>query len=406
MMEKPLIPVVIVGIQNRIGLALVRDLGRHRVPVYGFSTDPAAPALVSRYLHKGYVRAPEEPAFIDQLAALGHRLGQACLIAHVECDIALLNRHRHQLHAFRFLFPDDAHMQRVVNKEQTYLTAQKIGIAVPRTAQIRSLDEIAHVLGTWQFPVVLKWPNPYAVMPALAKVGLPFEKSHYCYCASELLHYVRQFASINQFPLIQEYCPGDGLGISMFVAGGHACQVFQHRRIHEWPPEGGVSSMAQSEAPAPALVAQSVALLRALDWEGIAMVEYRMDPTTGQAVLMEVNGRYWGSLALASHAGVSFPWLAYQAMILHQPIRPIPYRSGIRLRCMIEETKRLLRILFQQHRIADQSLRYWRLPELCRYFIDFFRPHTAYPLLQRDDLMPFVRDTRALLYRLAQRLFR
>lgn len=55
-----------------------------------------------------------------------------------------------------------------------------------------------------------------------------------------------------------------------------------------------------------ALQAQSVALLRAIGWEGVAMVEYRFDPATGTAVLMEINGRFWGS----------YPWPCTRAPAL------------------------------------------------------------------------------------------
>ena len=37
------------------------------------------------------------------------------------------------------------------------------------------------------------------------------------------------------------------------------------------------------------------------------MVEYKRDSSTGQPYLMEVNGRFWGSLQLAIDSGVDFP---------------------------------------------------------------------------------------------------
>ena len=41
----------------------------------------------------------------------------------------------------------------------------------------------------------------------------------------------------------------------------------------------------------------------------VAMVEYKLDAATGTAYLMEINGRFWGSLQLAIDAGVDFPLL-------------------------------------------------------------------------------------------------
>jgi carbamoylphosphate synthase large subunit len=53
---------------------------------------------------------------------------------------------------------------------------------------------------------------------------------------------------------------------------------------------------------------QGLALLKALKWHGVAMVEFRLRPD-GTPVFLEVNGRFWTSLALAVHAGADFPVL-------------------------------------------------------------------------------------------------
>ena len=55
---------------------------------------------------------------------------------------------------------------------------------------------------------------------------------------------------------------------------------------------------------------QAVRLLRDINWHGPAQVEFKMDARTGRPVLMEVNGRFWGALALSVEAGVDFPHLA------------------------------------------------------------------------------------------------
>jgi hypothetical protein len=63
------------------------------------------------------IRAAGEEALVQQLFYLGERLGEACLFAISELDIALLNGHRGRLRRFRFMFPDEERMNRVVNKE-------------------------------------------------------------------------------------------------------------------------------------------------------------------------------------------------------------------------------------------------------------------------------------------------
>src|SRR5581483_2233614 len=83
-----------------------------------------------------------------------------------------------------------------------------------------------------------------------------------------------------------------------------------HERVHE-PLMGGGSSYRRSVAPDPELVAATERMLRALDYTGVAMVEFKKDKRTGAWIFIEINGRFWGSLPLAVACGADFPfWLA------------------------------------------------------------------------------------------------
>jgi predicted ATP-grasp superfamily ATP-dependent carboligase len=393
-MSAELKPAVILGIDTPIGLAIIRDLGSHGVSVTGIGRHASALGMASRYLHEGLLRANGEAGLIKQLQDLGRRLGPACLFAISESDIALLNRHRSQLSGFVLMFADEARMTRVLNKEQTYAAAAQVGIRVPRTEQPGSMEEVLALAGTLRFPVVLKWANPNDVVHTLADAGLDLDKTHYCYTGDDLASYLRPYEKVGIYPLVQEYCTGYGLGQFVLMHRGEPHYTFQHRRVHEWPPEGGFSTLCES-LPAEshqALMAQSIGLLRALDWEGVAMVEYRHDPDTGESALMEINGRFWGSLPLAYHAGAAFPWNLYRLFAMGQPVQQHPYRSGLRCRFIIPETKRLMRILFRQSAIADRALVFRRLPELAGYLADFVRPQTRYYVFEWRDPMPLLSD--------------
>jgi predicted ATP-grasp superfamily ATP-dependent carboligase len=393
-MQHALLPAIVVGIDTPIGLAIIRDLGTRGVEVHGIARAVNAIGLSSRYLHKGYLREEGEEGLVQQLLELGDRLGDACLFAISESDIALLNRHRHRLKTYRVMFADDSRMSSVLNKERTYSAAGRVGIRVPRTLQINSFQEARETCESLIFPVVLKWANPNVVVKTLEATGLALHKTHYCYSSPELLAYLKPYEAVNIFPLIQEYCPGYGLGQFILMKEGRAHFVFQHERVHEWPPEGGFSTLCRSVSVEKheALMSKSVALLRELRWEGVAMVEYRHDPQSGNSALMEINGRFWGSLPLACRAGASFPWLVYQLMGLNRPIVEAQFKDDVRCRFMIPETKRLLRILFYRKKIADRRLKFRPIPELIRYLFDFVRPRTCYFIFDAKDPGPFISD--------------
>ena len=388
------IPAVVFGIDTPIGLTIVRDLGRSGIEVHGIARSAQGLGLASRYLRSGQVLEKGEEATIAQLEALRARLGEACLFAISEGDIALLNRHRARLAGYRIMFADKERMDSVLNKDRTYAAAARVGIRTPRTEQVGSMAQAEALVRSLRFPVVLKWANPMLVAGALGAAGLQLDKTHYCDTPAELLAYLQRFEAVDLYPLIQEYCPGYGLGQFILIKNGQVHYTFQHKRLHEWPPEGGFSSMCESipREQHAELMDKSIALLRELDWEGVAMVEYRHDPATGESALMEVNGRFWGSLPLAYHAGANFPTLCYKVLGLKEQVSYKPYRSGVRCRFMVPETKRLLRILFGQHHIADKTLAFRRLPTLAGFCIDFVRPNSRYYVFDIRDPKPFFAD--------------
>lgn len=398
-----ILPAVVVGVDTPIGLTVVRDLGQAGVPVVGIGRSASALGLSSRFVTRALVRARDAETFIEQLVQLGAELGPACLFAVSESDITLLNRHRERLAGFTIMFADQARMDSVLNKDQTYAAAARVGIRTPRTEQPASLAEVRQLGAELRFPVVLKWANPHEVAARLGAAGLALDKTHYCHSARELLDYLAPYERAGVYPLVQEYCAGYGLGQFVLMKDGQPQYTFQHRRVHEWPPEGGFSSMCESLPPGAHAeqMAKSVALLRELRWEGIAMVEYRHDPATGESALMEVNGRFWGSLPLAWHAGARFPSMMHTLWGRRQPITAPAYRSGVRCRYMLPETKRLLRILFAQHKIADKNLRFRRLPELLGYLGGFVRPRSRYYVFSLLDARPFFSDVGQMLKKAA-----
>src|SRR5437867_3035547 len=74
------------------------------------------------------------------------------------------------------------------------------------------------------------------------------------------------------------------------------------------------------------------------------MVEFR-DDGAGEPCLMEVNGRFWGSLALAIASGVDFPMLWVGLLCGERVDPPARYEIGVTVRWLWGDVKRLCYIL-------------------------------------------------------------
>jgi predicted ATP-grasp superfamily ATP-dependent carboligase len=384
---------LVFGVDSQIGLAVVRELADHGVEVYGIGHSPRAVGLYSRVLTRGWVaeRGSDPVDLVNRIAA---ELDIPFLLVVGEAQINLFNAERHRLEGIRPLIPEPDRMALVLDKAQVSALANELGIDTPAIREIRPGQDLTALASDLAYPVVLKWANPLAVGPLLRPHGLPLEKLSYCHDASELVASLRRFDVVRQYPLVQSYVPGHGLGQMFFMQGGEVLLRFQHRRLHEWPPEGGASTYCESLAPDahPEVAERSLALLRRIGWEGSAMVEYRYAPATGKTVLMEINGRFWGSLPLAYQAGAPFAWLTYA--VLGKGQRPVlaPYRVGQRCSFLTPELKRLHRILLHPELIPDRTLRFGKACAVWESFAAQLSPRTSHYLFRWSDPLPALAD--------------
>lgn len=394
-------PAIVWGVETQIGLGIIRELGRAGIPVIALAKSERAIGLASKYVMHGEIALTPAPALLEQFRALSAKFGDCFAFAIAEADVAFLAMHRSELGRVRPLVPDSNALAHVLDKARTLEIAQRLGIGVPRTALVREAGEIESACQAFRMPVVLKWANPNAVAPLLRQVRLPLEKAEIAKSAEELRSALRRYDSIGQWPLVQEYCAGYGLGQFFFMHEGVALRRFQHRRIAEWPPEGGFSSVCDAVplSEHAELQERSIALLKNIGWDGVAMVEYRYDPATRRANLMEINGRYWGSYPLAVQAGAGFALYSYHVQGLRARFALPAPREDLRSRMVATELKRLFRIWLQPGKIKAPSFERHPILETWRFVADFANPRARYYVFELDDPLPFLQDVKNVLRR-------
>ena len=397
-MSSPLPTALILGVDTPIGLAVIRDLGRHGVPVHGIGRSGRALGRASRYLSGFSVRGAGPLA--DWVPARVAETGAVAVFAIAEHDLIALADLHGTISGCQVLTPAADPLQKVLDKSATLALARDIGIAVPDSLQPTSPDVQPAAL-----PVVLKWADPARVVDRLANHGIALLKTEYCRTSADLQAVLRRYEPAGIYPLVQSYCPGVGLGQMLHMAGGKATLRFQHERIHEWPPEGGVSTWCRA-VPLSQHAAQmdkSEALLRALDWQGPAMVEYRYDAREGTYRLMEINGRFWGSQPLAVHAGAYFAWEAYRRAVLGDPTEAVKPRGGVEARFLLPDTRRLLQLMFRRRMIADPNFRATPIADATNWLAGFFDPRVKGYLWDWRDPAPALADIVNMALKLAGR---
>ena len=369
--------VLVVNTDTQIGLAGLRSLGRKGVETHAAQTSRGGLGSCSRYCG-GLLILPEDvDEFATAVLAYIRRHRITHLIATSEREVFLLNERRAELEqAVEPLFPRQSVADRALYKDRTLAIARKCGIEVPRTIYLRTLEDVLKC-EELPFPVVLKprHRNPRGGIHAgfHAKV-MRFESLH------DLVEAVTPYVNCPDPLMAQEYVKGCGVGVSILLRAGEPFCLCQHVRVREDPPAGGVSVFCRTVPLDRNLVDQSVALLRAMEWEGVAMVEYRWDPEARRAVLMEVNGRFWGSLPLALHAGADFPYLLYKSSF--ERCEPQTGKAGVFARSLFGDTKWIYLVSGSRCRPGLRAL---------AEYLAAFRPGIKYFVWAWDDPVPALR---------------
>lgn len=389
-------PAILLGADTPIGLTVIRDLGEHGVPVYAIGRSRESIGLYSKWTTRRYMRPRDDDATIALLNRIAAEKGARYLLTVSEADLLFIRAAADggRLQGLRALVPPADRLVLVGDKMATYAVAREVDIPVPATWQPPDGPVADQAPAELTFPCVLKWSNPEQVKSGLEAHGIALLKSEYCYNWAELRRALARSAPYGRYPMVQAFCPGVGLGHMIFLDRGEPLLRLQHRRISEWPPEGGGSTICESLPLSlnAELFARSVALLRRIGWQGAAMVEYRLDPRTNRAALMEINGRFWGSLPLAYHAGVPFAWYTYAVLGLGTRPDPPPYRAGIKCRYMFPETRRVLTLLRRRGRTHNRELSFSVVRESSEYLRQFFSPRTRYYVFTFRDPRPFFAD--------------
>jgi predicted ATP-grasp superfamily ATP-dependent carboligase len=267
--------------------------------------------------------------FVDALEPVVHSEGVDLLLPITDASLLAVLGARARFSPVNIPFVSIDQFRRVSEKATVLEVARSIGIAVPdqhvlaTSASVATLDR-----EQLRYPIVLK-PTRSVVERGRNRLKLGVLHAS---DAAELSDRLAEYPA-EAFPvLLQQRIVGPGIGVFLLIWDGQLVASFGHRRIRENPPFGGVSAYRESIVPSELLVSQSRRLLAEFDWRGVAMVEFKVDLATGVPYLMEVNGRFWGSLQLAIDAGVDFPMLLARAALDGDITPAAGGRAGIRSR--------------------------------------------------------------------------
>ena len=362
--------VIVTDVRYRTALAVIRPLGRAGYPVWAVQTAAESPrrpaAFSSRFVHEAVMLdgSVKDEGYAERLLALCERLaaqGERPVLFPIGANtLAMLSRNRERFRAVcDFLAAPPEILDRANDKRAVAQAAAACGVPVPH--EFTEPDKLP--------------PLPVIVKPRCGeKLGLHAEQRYQiARTEDEYRAALQKMRVYDPQPVVQELVTGDGAGVCVVMDERHApvC-VICHRRVREYPITGGPSACCVSFFDE-TLVGHAVRLLQALDFVGIAMVEFKGDR------VLEINPRIWGSFPLTDACSSRFAENYVRAASGEAFAAPdCVYRRGKRMRFLLNDTLATL-----------SYLRHGQVKIALGGILDIFRAKEA--LFRFTDQKPFWR---------------
>ena len=359
---------VLDGMWNK-SLAAVRSLGKRGFHVTAGERTYLAATLFSRYCSRRIIYPSPSDRPEEFLECLERELatGDYDVVIPMEWNTQVLltdPANRHRLERYTKIPFVDADLAGYVNdKAQLMRFAKTQGIEIPETYFVEGMEELKEIAENLDYPAVIK--------PRISSGsrGLVYVRNK-----RELLQLYPVIHERYPFPIIQDclQVEGDCFGVGVLLNSRSQPRAsFVYRRIRSYPVSGGPSTLRES-VKTDDIRDIAVSLFESLKWSGVAHAEFKIDPRDGKPKLLEINPRFWGSLALAIEAGVDFPFLLYK-LAMDGDVEPVmDYQAGVQCRWLI----------------PGDMLHFIKNPERFRLNPGFFDFRIKDDIISRQDPLP------------------
>jgi len=225
------------------------------------------------------------------------------------------------------LSPSRECFDKATDKDYMQVLCSELGVPVAKGGR---LDEIMAAQGqgeSLQLPLVLRTRKQNA-----ASNSAPW-KAAYAQTTEQLRSLYEQVKDFADNVIAQEYHPGVEEHVQILMHDGEPFMTGDYIGEHHMPLAGGVTVQRVSCCHEN-LVNDAVKILKALNWEGIAGVQFHFDPKTEKYIFLEINPRFIGGLPTVVMAGFEAPFLLWQSCFEPDKMKKGNYRPGVRTRIL------------------------------------------------------------------------
>lgn len=334
------------------GVECLRSLGRRGVDTIAVSHSRFDPGRWSRYCDEAVAApSPDEdlPGYAEALLSLAERSDVRTVLPTREADVYVLARRRDAFaEHVAALWPTLDVLRSAHDRLRLVDAAADAGVAVPETGLLGEVDAESR-------DVIVK-PR-FALLAAEYGAPIPSDE---CRRPDGTRYFPAGTApdrdalrdEMGHDPIVQEYVRGRELSCRLLYDDGEpeaSCMMYQHRGT----TYAGGASVYRESTYDERLGSRATAVLDALDWHGVADVEFIRDEATGELVLTEVNPRFPSSVSMDVRAGADLPWCFWR-VATDEHEHASGYETGVGTHDAVGEARYLASVLRDDYPLVEQ----------------------------------------------------
>jgi D-aspartate ligase len=329
-------PALIIDGGSRGDIGVIRSLGWGHVPIRLLVTDPSSPSTASRYVthtHPFPGFKASDDAMLEAVKKAAREAGaRPVMLATGDRALSFMSRNRCELADFVDMDLAPAELiETCLDKDRFAPVASRLGLPVPETHVPEDFCQARMIAERVKYPVFVK-PVERAEWERLPRGAVESVKGQRFNSSAELLKLIDALEQVGAHRfVIQSFIEGgdhEHMSVHAYVLpDGTMAGTFTGSKLRVYPSHAGVGThIASLHMPEPERLARET--LRALNYTGFAILQFKRDARSGKFQLIEINCRYSTWTELPSRAGCNFPLAAYSAMV-GDPLPLIRQREGI-----------------------------------------------------------------------------
>lgn len=283
--------IAILDSESRKALALTRAFGKNNCDVINISLYRQNISKYSKFSFKGI--------YLKNYNLLNEILKNENVDIIIPCEeksTGFLIENKNLFKNFFTILPLKKSFEITLDKGKTMIYANNLGLRIPKTFQFNRIEEM-----NLFFRNLKENEYPFIIKPKISSGSRGIKKVRNF---KDYLNNIDKILKFYGMPIIQEYIPKEGkaIGASYLFSNGKEMMHSIHERIREYPVNGGPSTYCRSVFNKEAYTIGKN-ILEKLKWNGFAMVEFKEDIRTKELILLEINPRPWGTIALPLKSG-------------------------------------------------------------------------------------------------------